>query len=156
MKEILFITIIAASFYSYANECKPGEILIASCEISGKESHIATFCANEKDDTIRYSFIKGATSELNVSFDINKKLKRWIDLGTYTTYLGFSRGDYSYVLKVPEEKPGAVALLDVKKNGSVISSKRCDSNSFGEEDIKMNSIEDVSDSSVRNNGFSFP
>ncbi|WP_312226628.1 hypothetical protein [Pseudescherichia sp.] len=156
MKKFLFLAMISASFYSYANECKHGETLIASCEISGKESHIATFCANEKNDTIRYDFIKGTTSELTISFDIKNKLKRWVDLGTYTTYLGFSRGNYSYILKVPEEKPGAVALLDVKKNDSVISSKRCDSNSFGEENIKMNSIEDVSDSSVRNNGFSFP
>lgn len=42
-------------------------------------------------------------------------LKKWVDLATYTTYLGFNRGEYSYVLRVPAEKPGAVAFLDVKK-----------------------------------------
>lgn len=46
---------------------------------------------------------------------MKNKLKRWLDLGTYTTYFGFNKGGYSYVLGVPEEKPGAVAFLDVKK-----------------------------------------
>ncbi|VEA64678.1 Uncharacterised protein [Serratia plymuthica] len=156
MKNLFFILAITASFHSYANECKPGETLIASCNFSGKAIRAAVFCANEKNDTIRYTFSKGSTSELNVNFDTQNKLKRWVDLGTYTTYLGFNRGEYSYVLRVPEEKPGAVALLDVKKNGDTISTKRCESNSFGEKNIKMNSIDDVADSSVRNNEFKFP
>ncbi|KAB8309363.1 hypothetical protein EH228_13200 [Erwinia endophytica] len=156
MKFFLFILATAVSFHSYANECKPGETLIASCNLSGKVIRIAAFCANEKNDTIRYTFSKGNTSELNVNFDTKNKLKRWIDLGTYTTYLGFNHGRYSYVLRIPEEKPGAVALLDVKENGNIISTKRCDSNSFGEKNIKMNSIEDIADSSVRNSGFKFP
>lgn len=116
----------------------------------------AAFCANERNNTIKYTFSKGGGPELTVEFNFQNKLKRWVDLGTYTTYFGFDRGAYSYVLMVPEEKTGAVAVLDIKKNGNVISTKRCESNSFGEKDIKMNSIEDMSDSLVRNNGFKFP
>lgn len=154
MKKILLTLLLSVAHYSYASECQPNETLIASCSLSGKISRLAAFCANE--NTIRYSFSKGNTSELTVVFDSKNKLKRWVDSATYTTYLGFNRGVYSYVLRIPEEKPGVVALLDVKKNGDIISTKRCSSNSFGEEDIKMNSIEDVDDSVVRNNGFKFP
>ncbi|WP_086873453.1 hypothetical protein [Kosakonia pseudosacchari] len=156
MKIISFVLIAFVANYSYASECQSGEILIASCDIPGKINSVAAFCAKKEDDTIRYTFSKGNVSELTVDFDSQNKLKRWIDLGTYTTYLGFNRGVYSYVLRVPEEKPGVVAYLDVKKNGGVISSRRCDSNSFGEKNIKMNSIEDVDDAFVRNNRFNFP
>jgi len=156
MKVISFFLITFVANYSYASECQSGETLIASCEIPGKIKSVAAFCAKKEDDTIRYTFNKGNISELTVYFDSQNKLKRWVDLGTYTTYLGFNRGVYSYVLIVPEEKPGVVAYLDVKKNGGVISFKRCASNSFGEKDIKMNSIEDVDDAFVRNNGFDFP
>ncbi|WP_133522784.1 hypothetical protein [Buttiauxella sp. JUb87] len=84
------------------------------------------------------------------------RLKRWLNSGTNTTYLGFNKGAYSYVLLIPEEKQGAVALLDIKKNGEVISSKRCNSNSFGEKGIQSRSIEDIVDDTVRNNEFKFP
>ncbi|WP_336215300.1 hypothetical protein [Enterobacter sp. P82] len=156
MKKILLTLVLSVAHYSYASECQPNETLIASCNLSGKISRLAAFCANKDEDTIRYSFSKGNTSELTVTFNSKNKLKRWVDSATYTTYLGFNRGVYSYVLRIPEEKPGVVALLDVKKNGGIISTKRCSSNSFGEEDIKINSIEDVDDSVVRNNGFKFP
>lgn len=151
--------ILAALFFPlliHASECGLSETLIASCELSGKVKRVATFCANTRDDTIRYAFKKGGSLELVVNFNKRHKLKRWVDLGTYTTYLGFSQGGYSYVLSVPEEKPGVVAQLDVRKNHQIISAKQCNENSFGEEGIKMNSIEDVSDSLVRDNGFKFP
>ncbi|WP_185157462.1 hypothetical protein [Klebsiella pneumoniae] len=41
--------------------------------------------------------------ELEVNFDVKNKLKRWLDLSTYTTYFGFNKGAYSYILGVPEE-----------------------------------------------------
>lgn len=156
MKKRYFILLFLAAKFSYANECGTNEVLVASCNIPGKGLQVATFCANKKSDTIRYTFSKNGSSELIVDFDTQHKLKRWVDLGTYTTYLGFERGVYSYVLSVPEEKPGAVALLDVKKNGNIISTKKCDSNSFGAQDIKIKSIDDVPDSLVRENGFKFP
>lgn len=156
MRWILFSLLVLVAHCSSASECQSNETLIASCNLSGKISRLAAFCTNKKEDTIRYSFSKGNVAELTVTFDSKSKLKRWVDLGTYTTYLGFNRGAYSYVLRVPEEKSGAVALLDVKKNGEISSTKRCSSNSFGEEDIKINSIEDVDDGAIRNNGFKFP
>ncbi|MEN5017995.1 hypothetical protein ABEH87_16790 [Erwinia sp. Eh17-17] len=83
-------------------------------------------------------------------------MKRWVDLGTYSTYLGFNKGAYSYVLIVPEERLDAVALLQISKNGEKISTRRCESNSFGEKHIKRRSIEDVPDENVRDHGFKFP
>lgn len=154
-KLILAFAIMSAS-YAYADECSINETLVASCALSGEIPHTAAFCINTKSDTVIYTFKKGSVPELTVEFNQKRKLKRWLDLGTYTTYLGFDKGAYSYVLRVPEEKPGAVAFLDVKKNGKIISTKRCDSNSFGENDIKSNSIEDLLDDTVRNNGFKFP
>jgi len=156
MKKLIFLLAVLMMSHAYADECASNETLIASCTLSGKVKRMATFCADPQSDTIKYTFKKGSVSELIVDFNSQNKLKRWLDLGTYTTYLGFNRGEYSYVLSVPEERPGVVAQLDVKRNDKIISSKQCDSNSFGEEDIKMNSIEDVKDSSVRDNGFLFP
>lgn len=156
MKKTIFILTMVFVPYAYASDCDMDEILIASCDLSGKVSRKATFCANKKNDTIKYTFSKGGASELIVNFNAKEKLKRWVDLGTYTTYLGFNQGHYSYILSIPEERPGVVAQLDVKKNGKLISAKQCDSNSFGEKDIKMKGIEDVLDSSVRDNAFKFP
>ncbi|EPF6109374.1 hypothetical protein R2970_001854 [Enterobacter cloacae] len=137
--------------------CGVDETLVASCELSGAEKKLAMFCANN-NNAVRYIFrnINNGNVELEFKFNAKNKLKRWLDLGTYTTYFGFNKGTYSYVLGVPEEKPGVVAFLDVKKNGKTISSKECSSNSFGEKNIRNNSIEDVLDSSVRDNAFKFP
>lgn len=156
MKKIIFITIMMFTFNVYSTECNTNDVLIASCNLSGKTKRVAIFCADEKTDTVYYTFKKGNTPELTVNFSEKRKLKRWVDQGTYTTYFGFTRGEYSYVMGVPEERPGATAFLDIKKGGETISSKECDSNSFGEKDVKNSSIEDVLDSSVRNNSFKFP
>lgn len=138
-------------------ECDNDETLIALCELSGAEKKVAIFFANNENKS-RYLLKKVDTGavELEVNFDVKNKLKRWLDLSTYTTYFGFNKGAYSYILGVPEEKPGAVAFLDIKKNGKTISAKECSSNSFGEKNIKIDSIEDVLDSSIRDNDFKFP
>ena len=46
--------------------------------------------------------------------------------------------------------------IKLKGNGKTISAKECSSNSFGEKNIKIDSIEDVLDSSIRDNDFKFP
>jgi hypothetical protein len=156
MRKIILAVLLISTFHAHSSECNTNETLIASCSLSGKVQRVAAFCANKKDNTLYYTFKNKSVAELVVHFNSGNKLKRWVDLGTYTTYFGFNQGAYSYVLGVPEERPGVSAFLDVKKNGSTVSSKKCDSNSFGEKDIKNNSIEDVLDSSVRDNGFKFP
>lgn len=113
-KLILTFAIMSAS-YAYADYCGINEALVASCNLSGGIPHTAAFCINTKSDTVLYTFKKGSVPELTVEFNQKRKLKRWLDLGAYTNYLGFDKGAYSYVLRVPEEKPGAVAFLDVKK-----------------------------------------
>lgn len=156
MKKTILIVLLMSAFNAYSDECNVGEVLVASCVLPGKTQRVAVFCANKKNNTVYYFFRKGAVKNLTVNFNVSSKLKRWLDQGTYTTYFGFKRGGYSYVLGVPEESPGALAFLDVKKDGVTITSKECNENSFGEKDIKSNAIEDVPDSSVRDNGFKFP
>jgi len=155
MKKIIFLLIFSPFIYSYANECNFDETLIASCNFSGETNRKAIFCEKNGEST-RYFFKKNDHIELEEKFYSTNKLKRWKDLGTYTTYFGFNKGAYSYILGVPEERPGVVAFLDVRKNGKTISSKECDSNSFGNKDIKSKSIEDVPDSGIRDNNFRFP
>lgn len=45
------------------------------------------FCAN--NNVVRYLFrdINNGNVELEVKFNAQNKLKRWLDLGTYTTFL---------------------------------------------------------------------
>lgn len=156
MRKLIFLLMSLQTYNVYAGICKVDETLIASCILTDKNQQVAAFCADNHSDDIRYTFKKNGNTELEVNFNSNNKIKRWLDLGTYTTYLGFNKGSYSYVIGVPEERPKAVAFLDVKKNGKTISSKECNANSFGEKDIKKTSIEDLPDDSVRNSGFRFP
>jgi hypothetical protein len=149
-------TEVPAKIKAVSTECKDTDVLIASCHFSGVSQRVATFCLNKKNSVIECTFQKNNKKELNVSFSLENKLKRWVDLGTNTTYFGFNKGGYSYILIIPEEKPNVVALLDIKQNGIDISTNRCDSNSFGERNIKSNSIEDVPDEIVRSNNFKFP
>lgn len=89
-----------------------------------------------------------------MNFDTQNMLKNGLILQHILHILGLIVGVFLCV-KSSCRKPGAVAFLD-EKNGDTISIKRCESNSFGEGIIKMNSIDDVADSSVRNNEFKFP
>lgn len=112
-KNIFLLSLIMIS-RAYADVCNVGETLVASCNLPGEINRTAAFCAND-NHSVRYFFKKIDSIELQVSFDAKNKLKRWLDLGTYTTYLGFNKGSYSYVLGIPEEKPGVVAFFDIKK-----------------------------------------
>ncbi len=156
MKIILFTLFLMYSLHSNADECGLDEIMIASCALKGNTHRTASFCVNEKKGYLYYSFKRNKKEELRVNFSQDRKLKRWVDQWTDTTYFGFSRGEYDYVLGVPEEKLDAVAFLDVKKNGDSLVLNSCISNSFGSKDVKSSSIEDVSDSSVRDNNLKFP
>lgn len=156
MRRLLFVVLIMFAHQAYSSECSADETVVSSCTLPGKTPRVAAFCANKNNSTIYYSFEKNNQTELRVDFSTTRKLKRWVDKWTYTTYFGFSQGKYDYILGVPEEKPNAVAFLNIKKDGKSISTSNCNSNSFGEKDIKNFNIEDVPDSSVRDNGFKFP
>ncbi len=153
--KILLSSLFIFSFHSCASECNFNETLLASCDFS-KGGRIAVFCASTDKSESRYFLRNDGFIELEVKFNDENKLKRWLDLGTYTTYFGFNKGIYSYVLGVPEERPDVVALFYIKRNGRLISTKKCEFNSFGEKNFKNNSIDDVLDTVVRNNGFKFP
>lgn len=155
MKLIFFLLSVMIVPVSYAVPCNNSETLVASCDLPGKIKRSASFCTSDNQE-IRYYFKKNNSIELQIDFHQKRKLKRWVDLATYTVYLGFNNGIYSYVMGIPEEKPGAVAFMEVKKNGRILSSYNCLSNSFGKKDIDNESIEDIEDSSIRDNGFIFP
>ncbi len=156
MKKSLFFFIVIYALHNHASACNTSEITVASCTLPGKIQRKASFCLNKKNSGLYYAFEKGKQLELKVEFSPERKLKRWIDQWTYTTYFGFRRGEYDYIFAVPEEKPNAVAFLSVKKDGKPLSLMNCNSNSFGEKDIQSPSIEDVFDATVRDNGFKFP
>lgn len=134
MKILLLLFIF--SFYSYGSECDFNETLLASCAFPGGR-RVAVFCANNFKNESRYFLKNVDIVELEVKFNDKNKLKRWLDLGTYTTYIGFNKGYYSYLIGIPEEKPDAVAFFDIKKNGRVISTKKCSANSFGEKKLRI-------------------
>lgn len=129
---------------------------MASCDLPEKIKPSAVICINNSEGVSRYYFKRKNKVEFEVEFDSQKRLKRWVDLGTYSTYFGFNMGGYSCVIIAPEEKPKAVALLEVKRHGKTISTQRCEANSFGDKNIKSQSVEDLLDSNVRDNGFKFP
>jgi hypothetical protein len=157
MRFLIFFLIILFSGTSYSVDCKSGEFLVARCSLSEKDKRVASICYKSgKKDSLTYYFQRNNHIELEVIFSDGEKLKRWIDRATYTTYFGFSRGDYSYVIGVPEEKPNAVAFLDIKKRGVILNTHNCLTNSFGKKNIKHPYIEDIADNIVRANNFLFP
>jgi len=156
MKQFLLAITLLFAGQSNASECNVGETIVASCDLPGKVKSTATLCSNGKSGDLYYVFKSNGIIQLKVDFSTGRKIKRWVDKWTYTTYFGFSQGRYDYILIVPEEKPNAVAFLNVKKDGIYVSMKKCSSNSFGEKDIQSDKVEDFLDSSVRDNGFKFP
>lgn len=150
-----FITILI-SFNVLAAPCEQGDVEIASCMLKGKVTRQISFCEDSETKNINYTFKRNGKVELNVLFNNKNKLQRWVDKATYTTYIGFSKGAYDYVLGVPQEGPGVVAFFDIKKNGENIQSSDCVENSFGDESIKSDNIIDVPDGVVRDSGFKFP
>lgn len=134
------------------NLCTTAEINIASCETT--KGKYVSFCANQGGN-IHYRFGGLSKSELIVKFSEKRKMFRWIDIETYTTFFGFNRGGYSYVFGVPQETFGATAFLIVKKSDEVLSYNDtyiCVSNSFGDKYLKNKAIQDVQDSLIRTKG----
>lgn len=140
---------------SYASPCVGDEVPMAYCLLPGDVKRRASICT-DKLGNLYYRFTRNGKTELKVNFNRNHKLRRWVDKATYTTYFGFSKGEYSYVIGVPEEKPNARAFLEVTKKSKIIFTQNCVENFFGEKHIKNNFIEDVPDDYVRKNNFAFP
>ncbi|MDQ9206502.1 hypothetical protein QBS70_20820 [Cronobacter sakazakii] len=114
MKFIFFLFSLCVFSDCYADVCNDEEKLVASCDLPGKTSRTAAFCAGKNNEVIYY-FKESRAIKFKIKFNPERKLKRWLDLGTYTTYFGFNNASYTYVLGVPEEKPGALAFLEIKK-----------------------------------------
>ena len=150
---LLFVTNVAHA----VDGCPSGQKLIAECSLPGKVERKALICyTRDKPILLTYYFKKNGRVELEVKFTEKNKLKRWTDEGTYTRYFGFFRGSYSYTIGVPEERPGALAFLDIKDGDTLLSTTDCLSNSFGEKDAEHPYIENVPDVKVRENHFKFP
>ena len=138
------------------NLCTSDEVMIASCHLNEKKSRILSFCASANKKIVNYRFGSSSRVELNVTFSSEAPLSRWVDAATYTVYLGFRRGKYSYVFGVPQETLGAKAFLDVAKDNKDLMSAECTDNSFGEKDLGSEAIHEVADEFVRSNDFLFP
>lgn len=150
------VGIYSASSSAEPNLCTSTEVEIASCELNEKKSRNLSFCADIDNKTISYRFGSRTKKELNIVFSSQAPLSRWVDTATYTVYFGFRRGEYSYVLGIPQETFGAKAFLIVTKNNKTLTDTECTDNSFGEKNWDSDSIQDVDDASVRNNDFLFP
>lgn len=138
----LFVTI-TFSQLSYAKYCRQDETLVAECHISGGAKSVAYICADNNGKSGRYIFVRNNKAELSVNFNEGNKLQRWLDKGTYTTYLGFSKGEYIYILGIPSQNFRATAFLDIKKDKRYIAHKQCDANSFTDKEKKGAFISDL-------------
>lgn len=143
-------------FSAEINLCAPDEIMIASCHLSEKKRRAVSFCASADKSIINYRFGLRPDITMASSFSNAVPLYRWEDAATYTVYLGFREGNYSYVFGVPQETLGARAFLSVAKNNKSSMSLLCINNSFGEKRFKSEAIIDVADNIVRNADFIFP
>lgn len=158
---ILIVTF-AASYVIRANGseinlCTSDEIEIAACKIDEPKQRLVSFCLDKKKDVINYRFGRKNATELVVEFTNKDQLQRWTDAGTYTVYLGFKRGEYSYSFGIPQETIDAKAFLSVKRKGERLGhDKLCTNNSFGDKKISSNAIVDIDDEIIRDSGFDFP
>lgn len=135
------------------NLCSKKEIVVASCGVGRK---ILSFCSNQDGSVVAYRYGVKTKIELGVIFSPKNPLSRWVDAATYTTYLGFRRGKYSYSFGIPQETLGAKAFLDISRSGSLVSSQLCTGNSAGKKNLIGDAIVEVDDNVVRDGGFIFP
>lgn len=136
--------------------CKSGEVMVASCNLNEKRNRMISFCADVTKQVISYRFGLSSGVEIDSVFVSEKPLSRWVDAATYTVYLGFRRGGYSYVFGVPQETLGAKAFLKVARDNKNIMNSECTDNSFGEKGFGSEAIQEVSDELVREHCFTFP
>ncbi len=143
----------------HQNLCKLDEIEVASCSLAHRNKKTASMCANLKKGSISYYFGTKEKIELDAEFTYNRKIYRWLDTTTHTTFLGFNREGYSYIFGVPQETLGATAFFYIKKSNFPIdfnSPELCTQNSFGEKSLVLEAISDVDDRTVRESNFLFP
>ena len=158
----IFISLLLSSFlstYAYSSEetlCKADEIMIASCQIDEKKSRNLSICSDSDKEKIIYRFGRKNNIEMSVIFSRENRLSRWLDIGTYTTYFGFRKGDYGYSFGVPQQTYGAKAFLDITWKDRLIQNHDCVGNSFGETNLLSAAVLDVPDGSIRDNNFLFP
>lgn len=156
MKFVFFTMALSYSSLALANICTKDEILLADCQMKEHTLREASICSTVDGKTGRYVFKRNGVQEMSIVFDNGKKLLRWLDKGTYTTYFGFANGNYFYVLAVPEENYDAKVFLNVKKDGKYIMRQTCDVNSFGDKAKETQFINDVDDDYVFSHKKIFP
>lgn len=150
---VIFPSCIGAAAEFGKGLCLQSETVIASCRIGGKE---ISFCSAQSGGYVAYRYGVKSNIELRVKFDKKYPLSRWVDLATYTTYLGFRRGRYTYSFGMPQETLGARAFLDISRDDLLVASLSCAENSFGEKGLVSDAVVEVRDDLVRSNGFVFP
>jgi hypothetical protein len=139
-------TSLASTQSSDENICKSYESEIASCSLKGKSKKIASICVSKKTKQVAYYFGTKQKIELEVKFSSDHVLYRWVDPGSYVTFLGFNQDGYSYVIGVPQETYSARAMLIVKDSKRLIDFNHyslCLRNSFGQKEWVGEGVQDV-------------
>ena len=136
--------------------CSFDEVMVASCHLDDGKSGIVSFCASTSEQIITFRSGSVSNKGSSVVFSEINPISRWVDAATYTVYLGFRLGRYSYVFGVPQETLGAKAFLDVVEDGEDLITEKCTDNSFGQKRLANGAIQEVEDEFVRGNEFMFP
>jgi hypothetical protein len=136
--------------------CMEREVEVAGCVFDEVKSKQFSFCASADGERVNYRFGHSPDFEMEHIFSAKKPLLRWVDKATYTTYFGFRIGEYGYSFGVPQQTFGAKAFMEVTQKNVTVMERECTQNSFGEENLSNESIMDVDDEKIRNNGFVFP
>lgn len=138
--------------------CEQNDTEVISCSLPGVVARNISFCLNSNTQKINYYFKKEGRVELNVLFDSKRKLKRLTDKNMGVTYFGFSRGEYSYILSIINgmEAEEYSMSFDIKKEGKIIQSNDCLSNSYRNSNIVSKYIDSTPYSSVKSGDFIFP
>ncbi|TPG55417.1 hypothetical protein [Ewingella americana] len=138
--------------------CEQDDTEIISCSLVGEASRNVSFCLNKKNQEINYYFKRAGKIELNVLFNIERKLKRLTDENMGVTYLGFSKGQFGYILSIINgaESEEYSMSFDIKKDNKIIQTTECSSNSYRSDNIVSKYIENIPYNSVKGNEFIFP
>jgi hypothetical protein len=130
--------------------CSSYEVNIASCEVDNKSKKAFSICAESSDygksfDSIHYRY--GTTTKVSLEYTantVNKNLfYRGIDMGTYTTFIGFKNIEHFYTIGIPPERHNARAFLTIYRDKKVISNLQCQTNSFGMKNLQSQLFIDV-------------
>jgi len=156
--KIYYLLLIGMFFSLNALACEQDDMEIISCSLVGETPRNVSFCLNKKSQEINYYFKRAGKTELNVLFNSKRKLERLTDKAMGVTYLGFSQGQYGYMLSIINgtESEEYSMSFDIKKGNKTIQTTECSSNSYRSNNIISKYIDDIPYNPLKNEEFIFP